>query len=96
MPAGGPAYGATDVPDYLVWAILVTIFCFLPTGIAAIVFASQVKTKLAAGDRAGAIEASNKAKTWTIVSVVVGLALGLILGLVLSTSSVTHIDINYP
>jgi Interferon-induced transmembrane protein len=97
MPAGGPAYAGTgDVPDYLVWAILVTIFCFLPTGIAAIVFASQVKSKLAAGDRAGAIDASNKARTWTIVSVVVGLAFGIILAIALSTASVTHIDINYP
>ena len=97
MPAGGAAYGGTgDVPDYLVWAILVTIFCFLPTGIAAIVFASQVKSKLAAGDRAGAIEASNKAKTWTIVSVVVGLALGIIIAIVTSTATVSHIDINYP
>jgi hypothetical protein len=60
------------VQNYLVWAILVTLFCFLPTGIAAIVFASQVNTKLAAGDHAGAVEASNKAKMWTIVSAVVG------------------------
>jgi hypothetical protein len=60
------------VPTYMVWAILATVFCFLPTGIVAIVFASQVSSKLAAGDRAGAVEASNKAKVWTIVSVVVG------------------------
>jgi hypothetical protein len=61
------------VPNYMVWAILVTLFCFLPTGIVAIVFASQVSSKLAAGDRAGAVEASNKAKMWTIISVVVGI-----------------------
>jgi hypothetical protein len=60
------------VPTYMVWAILATVFCFLPTGIVAIVFASQVSSKLAAGDRAGAVEASNKAKVWTIISVVVG------------------------
>lgn len=80
MPTGG-GYGAAGgqaVPNYLVWAILVTIFCFLPTGIVAIVFASQVSSKLAAGDRAGAIEASNKAKTWTIVSAAVGVVFVLI------------------
>lgn len=60
------------VPNHMVWAILVTLFCFLPTGIAAIVFASQVNTKLAAGDRAGAVEASNKAKMWSLISVAVG------------------------
>jgi hypothetical protein len=70
--AGGAMSTGAPVPNYMVWAILVTIFCFLPTGIAAIVFASQVSTKLAAGDRAGAIESSNKAKTWSIVSAVVG------------------------
>jgi hypothetical protein len=66
------------VPNYLVWAILVTLLCFLPTGIAAIVYASQVNTKLSAGDVAGAREASNKAKMWTIISAVIGVLLAVI------------------
>ncbi|MDQ4107293.1 MAG: CD225/dispanin family protein [Actinomycetota bacterium] len=66
------------VPNYLVWAILVTLFCFLPTGIAAIVYASQVNTKLSAGDVAGAREASNKAKMWAIISAVIGVLLAMI------------------
>jgi hypothetical protein len=66
------------VPNYMVWAILVTLFCFLPTGIAAIVFASQVNTKLAAGDRAGAVEASNKAKMWSLISVAAGVVFAAI------------------
>jgi dipeptidase len=57
---------------------------------------AEAARRLAAGDRAGAIEASNKAKTWTIVSVVVGLALGIIIAIVTSTATVSHIDINYP
>jgi Interferon-induced transmembrane protein len=65
------ATGAT-VPNYMVWAVLVTLFCFIPTGIAAIVFASQVSTKLAAGDHAGAMDSSRKAKMWCIISAVVG------------------------
>ena len=64
--------GGRQVPNHLVWAILVTLFCFLPTGIVAIVYASQVSSKLAAGDYTGAVESSNKAKTWSIVSAVVG------------------------
>lgn len=78
MPGGGTAggygssMGTARVESYLVWAILVTLFCFLPTGIVAIVYASQVSSKLAAGDHAGAVEASNKAKTWSIVSAVIG------------------------
>ena len=45
--------GAT-VPNYLVFAILATVFCCLPAGIPAIVFAAQVNGKLQAGDLAGA------------------------------------------
>jgi hypothetical protein len=69
--AGGSMTTGAAVPNYMVWAVLVTIFCFLPTGIAAIVFASQVNTKLAAGDYAGAVASSKKAKTFCIVSAVV-------------------------
>ena len=53
-----------DVPNYLVQAILVTIFCCLPFGIVSIVYAAQVNSKLAVGDYAGAVEASQRAKTW--------------------------------
>jgi len=60
-------------------AILVTLFCFLPTGIAAIYFASQVSSKLGVGDLAGAKEASNKAKTWVFVSVGLGVVAYLII-----------------
>ncbi len=77
------------VPTYLVWAILVTLFCFLPTGIVAIVYASQVSSKLQAGDIAGAREASNKAKMWTIISAVAGvvLAIALVAGSVGTSST---------
>lgn len=77
------------VPNYLVWAILVTLFCFLPTGIVAIVYASQVNSKLAAGDVAGAREASNKAKMWTIISAVVGVLVGVIVFASTASTNVT-------
>ncbi|MGO9245413.1 MAG: CD225/dispanin family protein [Verrucomicrobiia bacterium] len=67
------------VPSYLVPAIFSTICCCLPFGIVAIVFAAQVNTKLQAGDMAGALEASQKAKTWFWLAVVLGvLSLGLL------------------
>ena len=60
-----PQYGQLpQVPNHLVWAILATLFCCLPTGIVSIVFASQVDGKLRAGDYGGAVESSKKAKTW--------------------------------
>jgi hypothetical protein len=56
------------VPNHLVWAILSTLFCCLPLGIGSIVYASQVDGKRAAGDIAGAREASDKAKFWAMLS----------------------------
>jgi len=67
-----------EISNYLAQAILVTIFCCLPFGIPAIVFAAQVNGKLAAGDYAGAVERSKKAKTWCWVSFWVGLGFFLI------------------
>ena len=62
------------VPNYLVQAILCTLFCCLPAGIVSIVYAAQVNSKLAVGDRAGAIQSSENAKKWAWVSFGVGLA----------------------
>ena len=55
-----------DVPNHLVLAILVTLFCCQIFGIVAIVYAAQVNSKLAGGDVQGAIESSNKAKMWML------------------------------
>src|SRR6266496_2262654 len=65
--------GAT-VQNYLVFAILATVFCCLPTGIPAIVYAAQVNGKLQAGDMAGAQAASANAKMWCWISFGLGLA----------------------
>ncbi len=62
-----------NIPNYLVQAILVTVFCCLPFGIAAIVFAAQVNGKVQAGDIAGAMESSRKAKMWAWWAFGVGL-----------------------
>jgi hypothetical protein len=59
-----------SVPNYLAPAILSTLFCCLPFGIVAIIYAAQVDSKVAAGDYAGALDSSNRAKTWSIASAV--------------------------
>lgn len=74
-----PQYGQRpDVPNYLVWAILSTLFCCLPFGIVSIVYSTQVNSKLTVGDVAGALESSRKAKTWAWVSFGVGIGLFLV------------------
>ena len=67
-PSARPYQVTFDIPTYLAPAILVTLFCCLPFGIPAIVFAAQVNSKRAAGDIEGAKESSQKAKTWCWVS----------------------------
>lgn len=63
------------VPNYLVPAILTTLFCCLPFGIVSIVYAAQVNGKLAAGDRPGALQSSQNAKTWAWIAFGTGLLL---------------------
>jgi hypothetical protein len=74
-PSYQPGYGAApaNVPNYLVQSILVTLCCCLPFGIVAIVFAAQVNSKLAAGDVAGAMDASGKARMWCWIAFGVGI-----------------------
>jgi hypothetical protein len=54
------------VPNYLVPAIISAVCCF-PLGIISIVFAAQVNGKVAAGDIAGAMQASKLAKILSFV-----------------------------
>jgi len=59
---------------WLFESILATILCCPPFGIAGIVNAAKVESRFNAGDIQGAHRASEQAKKWTIVSVVVALA----------------------
>src|SRR5258708_17763124 len=68
-PASGG--GAATVPNYLVPAII-SIFCCWPLAIPAIIFATQVNGKLAAGDTAGAEDASKKAKMFSFIAIGLG------------------------
>jgi hypothetical protein len=72
-PTGGP----TNVPNYLVPAIL-SVFCCWPLAIVAIIFAAQVNGKVASGDIAGAMEASKKAKMFSFIAIGIGLVVGVI------------------
>ena len=63
------------VPNYLVPAILTTLFCCLPFGIVSIVYAAQVNGKLAAGDHQGALQSSRSAKMWAWIAFGTGLLL---------------------
>jgi ABC-type Fe3+-siderophore transport system permease subunit len=84
QPYGGaPAAGGPAVPNYLWQSIVVTLCCCLPLGVVGIIFAAQVNSKLAQGDIAGARDASQKAKMFTMIGFVVGL-IGILIWFALS------------
>ncbi len=56
--------------NYLIWAILSTLFCCWPVGIASIVYASKVDSAFNRGDYEGALEASKNAKKWAWISAI--------------------------
>lgn len=66
------------VPNYMVWSILATVLCCLPTGIVAIVYSAQVDTKLRLKDYEGAKKSSSNAAMWAWISLAVGLLVLLI------------------
>ena len=61
MPTPTPV-GKPD--NFLVWAILGTIFCCVPFGIASIVNASKVDNLWQSGDYEGAMRAAKNARKW--------------------------------
>lgn len=79
-PMGAPMGGVPGPkPDnYLVWAILSTLFCCLPLGIASIVFAAQVDGKYNSGDYAGAQESSAKAKKFAMWAAIGGVVVAVL------------------
>lgn len=54
------------------WAILETVLCCLPLGIAAIIYASRANSKKATGDIHGAMEDAATAKKMLIIGVAIG------------------------
>lgn len=69
-----PNFAGNQCPqNYMIPAILSTLLCCLPTGIAAIIYSSKVEKLWAQGDKAGAINSSEQAKTWCIISLGLGI-----------------------
>lgn len=69
------------VPDYLIPAIIETVCCCLPLGIASLYYAVQARNKAAAGNYADALTAATSAKTYFWIGLVVGLMFAAIFGI---------------
>ena len=73
-----PAAGGTaNVPNYLVPAII---------------FATQVNSKVAAGDLAGAEDASKKAKLFSFIAIGIGLLCYVVVGLIYGVAIIAAIS----
>ena len=77
-PYGGGygAYGGYGRPlsmprpkSHMAGAVLTTLFCCMPAGIVAIVFAARVDSLYRAGDAEGSLRASSTAQFWVWISV---------------------------
>lgn len=68
-----PAASEPCPPTNLVWAIITTVLCCIPTGIVAIVYALKVSRKYNEGDIEGAKRASETGAWWCIITIILGL-----------------------
>jgi hypothetical protein len=66
------------VPNYLPWAIAVTLCCCMPGGVASIVYAAQANAAWRGGRVEDAQKAADKARLWLIFSAVVGVVVNVI------------------
>lgn len=64
--------------NYMVFAILTTLFCCLPAGVVAIVYSSRVSKYWNCGNIEYAQAASNNARNWCIISAIAGAVWGII------------------
>ncbi len=86
LPPASAAFAPPKAPEgekpfnWLVPAILSTVFCCWPVGILAIVYAVQANSKEAAGDTSGAASARKVAK-WSTLFSVISVALIILIGL---------------
>lgn len=68
-------------PTNLVWAIISTVLCCIPTGIVAIIYALKVSNKYREGDIEGAKRASETGAWWCIASIILGIVIQPILSM---------------
>ncbi|RSS82296.1 CD225/dispanin family protein [Streptomyces sp. WAC06614] len=65
---------------------IVASFLFLPTGLAAVVYAAQAGTRQELGDAEGAAARAAKARLWALVSLVVAVVLWVLVAFLLGGS----------
>lgn len=77
-PAGTSQPAMPKPNNNMLMAVLTTIFCCLPLGVVGIVFASKVDGLYYAGDYAGATDAANSARRWSLIGIVGSIVISII------------------
>lgn len=72
-----PGYAQPKPNNWLIPAILVTLFCCNLLGIIGVVYAARVDTKYGHGDYAGATEDARQARLWTLIPLAIGVVFWL-------------------
>lgn len=75
--------------SYLLFAVLVTVFCFWPTGIVALVNALRVGYLWKAQEHDKSRQASRRARNWGLVSLGIGV---VVIVLVVLWASITYLN----
>ena len=86
----------TKVPNYMIWSILATLLCCLPSGIVRIIYSAKTTSLVEKGDYSGALTASAKAKVWCVVSLILGIVMSITIGVIsiISSANETAIKLN--
>ena len=66
----------TVIESHMLKAVLCTIFCCVPSGIIAMIYAARVISLKEEGDYHGALKASRQASSWCSFSFAIGLVQG--------------------
>lgn len=77
--SAGTSQPSMPKPDnHMLMAVLTTVFCCLPLGVVGIVYASKVDGLYYAGDYAGATNAANSARRWSLIGIVGSIVISII------------------
>jgi hypothetical protein len=84
-----PSGAAANIPNYMVMGVL-SIFCCWPLAIFALMNAAKVNKLAAAGDIAGATQASASAKKFAMIGIIGGIIIwiinAIVWGIILATN----------
>ncbi|XP_038053389.1 proline-rich transmembrane protein 1-like [Patiria miniata] len=75
--------GNVPPPDYMMFALMVTLFCFLPLGLIGMMKAMEARNRWQVGDGVGAHQSAQEARRWSIAGLAIGIPIIIALVVIL-------------